>query len=123
MNDSLYKTPNSKIDEPVFVEREERKGRRAYVMYMFMIWIVLPLLVSFVFGVFGFGEGALSSIEEAGKSTVRLDIFYAWYLSIPLYIWVTYRRVTDTYLSPWTTLIFVLPILNFVILFWPPKRH
>lgn len=106
--------------------RDESKGRRAYVIYLFLIIFILPWLVDFTLNLVGisFNESNyLVSGTQNGHFVqgVRFGLLSAWYLQIPLFAFITYRRVSDTNLSIWLTPIFMLPFVNLFMWFWPPK--
>jgi hypothetical protein len=123
-----YQPPESNLDtKPANETRDVSKGRRAYVFQLFLIWIVLPLITTFLARVTGLDEGGVTTtVSEPGEhyqsKTFHLDMLYAWYLSFPLFVWVTYRRLQDTSLSPWLTIVFILPVINLMLWFWPPAR-
>lgn len=110
-------------------DRDETKGRRAYVINLFCIFIVLPFGAAILGNAINYDFATLSQIvkfDASGQqiaSGFRFNVLSVWYLSIPLFIWCTYRRVTDTNLNVWLTLVFLLPFVNLVIWFWPPKKQ
>ena len=123
-----YSSPESNVEKEGIKERRETTmGRRVYVINLFLIWVVLPLLAGYLFKAIGIDEiGALKKIttfKDGSQVGVRffLDSLYVWYISIPLFIYCTFRRVQDTRLSPWFTLLFILPVINIAIWFWSPK--
>jgi hypothetical protein len=110
-------------------DRDETRGRRAYVINLFCIFIALPLGAAILGNAINYDFSTFSQIvkfDENGQqiaSGFRFNVLSVWYLSIPLFIWCTYRRVTDTSLNIWLTPIFLLPFVNLVIWFWPPKKQ
>jgi uncharacterized membrane protein YhaH (DUF805 family) len=123
-----YQPPESDLDtrSPDYT-RDVSKGRRAYVFQLFLIWVILPLVATFLARATGLDEGGVTTtVSKPGDryqfKSVHLDMLYVWYLSFPLFVWVTYRRLQDTNLSPWLTILFILPLINLVLWFWPPAR-
>ncbi len=108
--------------------RDETKGRRSYVMYLTGIFIGLPIAANIIGNAIGWDFSGLShiaKINEEGTQIahgVKLDFLSVWYISIPLFIWVTYRRVSDTSINVWLTPLFLLPFVNFLLWFWPPRK-
>jgi len=128
-NNNPYESPASNVEEEMpKVRRDEAKGRRAYVFQLFMIWIILPLIASFIARYFGIDDGGVNKTAKFNMSNeivgtgFKLDIFYVWYLQVPIYIYYTRDRVSDTGLNLWFTLLFILPVINFALWFWPPKH-
>lgn len=123
-----YQPPESNLDTArENYHRDVSKGRRAYVFQLFLIWIILPLVATFLARVTGLDEGGVTTTaskpgDRYQFKSVNLDMLYVWYLSFPLFVWVTYRRVQDTNLSPWLTILFILPLINLALWFWPPAR-
>lgn len=126
-----YKSPEAELSDSSELDqrppRDETRGRRAYLFQLFMIWIVLPALASYIIPLIGLGEGGVSErvrFDQNGNRVAtgfNLDILYVWYLQIPLFIYYTRNRVLDTGLNPWFTAVFVLPVINIAMWFWPPK--
>lgn len=124
-----YQTPDSELNSGApEINRDRSRGRRAYLFQLFMIWIVLPALASFIVQASGLGEGGIREMNRSNpdgrviSSGWHLDILYVWYLQIPLFIYYTRNRVLDTGLNPWFTALFMLPVINIALWFWPPKN-
>ncbi|MFT4907060.1 MAG: hypothetical protein ACI978_001135 [Oleispira sp.] len=112
-----------------YIGRDEANGRRVYLGRLFLIFIFLPICIEILGNAIGFDFGTFSKIvkvDSAGDNIgtgFRMNIMSAWYLSLPLFIYFTYKRVSDTSLSPWLTVIFLLPVINIVIWFLPPRKN
>ena len=125
--DENYKAPESKlIHEEIRPPRDESHGRRSYVICLFLLFIVLPPLLSFVLGLIGIDKPSVQNIEylnSAGESNsrLRLNMLEYWFLQIPIYIYMTRNRVKDAGLNAWFTVLFIFPVINLAMWFWPPK--
>jgi ABC-type uncharacterized transport system permease subunit len=108
---------------------DESKGRRAYVLNLFGIFIILPALASYLAHLIGFDIStftAIAKVDANGNQIAqgfKMNFLSVWYLSLPLFVFFTYRRVTDTKLNPWFTVLFVLPFINLIIWFWPSNKR
>ncbi len=108
------------------MERDETHGRRAYLINLFLIFIILPPVVSFMLRTVGIDLPSLFNINktnEGGHSVYgyQLSFLEFWYIQIPLFIYITRNRVLDAGFNQWFTLLFMLPLVNMAIWFWPPK--
>jgi hypothetical protein len=109
--------------------RNEMNGRRSYLMRLFGIFIFLPTCAEVLGNAIGFDFGTFSTIikVDSNGNTIatgfRMEFLSVWYLSLPLFFYYTYKRVTDTSLNPWFTILFILPVINLVIWFWPHKKN
>ena len=116
------------MSDRVVSERNEMNGRRAYIFRVFAVFILLPLSAEIIGNAIGYDFGSLSStikVDSAGNQIAQgfsLNVLSTWYISVPLFIYFTYKRVTDTNLNPWFTVLFVLPLINLIIWFWPPGK-
>lgn len=119
-----YTAPEANLDaEKNPVERDETGSRRAFVIIMFTIWIIVPPIILFVLNLLGFSnEEAVTTYDTQKGSGFRIDLLSAWYLTIPLHFYITYKRIADTSLPIWTIAILWIPVINFILCFWPPKE-
>ena len=120
MVESPYSTPKSEVlpDVPLTVRIMTRKK---YFCCLILVWVIIPAIASLVVVGAGWGQGGIRSFTSStGSSGYTLDFFYVWYISLPIFIFFTYKRVKDAGMSGWFTVLFSLPIINFAIWFWPP---
>lgn len=123
-NDDLYRAPESQLTNDAEMTPVPRIfSRKRYFASLLLVWIVIPLVASFIAVSTGIDEGGLSSYAENGTSGFHLDSLYVWYISLPMFLWFTFQRVKDTGLSGWFTLLFMLPLINLIIWFWPPQKQ
>ena len=80
--------------------------------------------MNFTFEIIGItAQTQVSTLEYVDGHSVqgiKYDLLAYWYIKIPLFIHVTYSRVCNTGINKWFTLLFILPIINLVLWFWPP---
>ena len=91
-----------------------RMNRTHYVAVVVVALYLLPLLLSALFRALGI---PLFSLAALSSGPVSLMAF--WYLQIPLFAWATLRRVQDVGWPRWAAAVLWLPIVNFVLWFWP----
>lgn len=107
---------------------ENRSNRVVYVASLFGIFLVLPLLGHFIATAFGFNLGVFETVyrfDQQGNvigEGARYNLLSIWYINLPLYIIATRARVINAGFNQWLTVLFILPLVNFVIWFWPAKK-
>ena len=121
----------SRIDKDIEPEitRESRSfyTRSDFFWGMVSIWIILPVVASLVFSYFDIDIGGIErrvkvSDGQVVGSGITFDLFSVWLLQIPLHIHSCYKRVMDTRLNKWFTVILCLPVFNLALLLWPSKK-
>jgi hypothetical protein len=108
-------------------DRNEEGSRTAYILKVIGIFVGIPIVANIVGHYVGFDFSGLSGGWRSTASghpvySIGLNPLSVWYIQIPLFIRATYLRVLDAGMNKWLTLLFILPVINLLIWFWPPKR-
>ena len=114
--------------------QEERIGKRMsgsrsqFFGGILMAFLFIPLVAYVLGNVLGIDFGAIDKIFKVKDGEVigsgfRFNLLSVWYISIPVYLYYAYRRISDTNLSNYLLVILCLPIFNLILLFWPSKKY
>lgn len=107
-----------------------RASRKQY--WLFVLWcVIIGFVVSFVLSfISGFAIGAeLPYAEDITKVTSILNLIFSVVFNFGILIpslAIQARRLRDGGFSPWLLLLYLIPIIGWIILFvlyiWPSKK-
>ena len=102
-----------------------RINRLSYIYLLLMLWFVFPVLTNSVLSLFGLGTATVQPssfpLESGSRTSVRttIDISYLLLAIIPIHFFLTARRVVDIGWNPILSIFLGLPLINFLLWFWP----
>lgn len=101
-------------------------GRFSYILSIFLIFVVLNPVLNYVMGLIDMTPETQILVHgvKNGHSVygASFDLLAYWYIKLPLFIHITYSRVTNAGLNKWLTLLFILPVINLLLWIWPPMK-
>ncbi len=106
------------------IKSSPRLGRVEYVYWNALIWFFLPVMLIVIFErVFGINIAEVTrfSGDVIGRK-VKLDLTAFWFLQIPFAIIFTDGRVQDLGWPKVLAFLMWVPILNFLLFFWPGNK-
>ena len=92
-----------------------RLNRTQYVAVTVVVLYLLPILGGVLLRYWGLP--VWTGFGSGGQTAISLMAF--WYVQIPVFAWATLWRVQDMGWPRWSAAVLWLPIVNFVIWFWP----
>ena len=132
-SDNIYNLPESDANQIVGTgsTNGKRINRLNYISWVISIWFILPVMVAvIIIKLFGTNIADIRYIVKILEGSVRatgykvtFDLFAFWYIQIPIFIYFTLKRIRDIELNQWLVIPFSLPLVNFIVWFWPGSNE
>ncbi len=102
-------------------------GKAYYFWMLLPSFVFIPLLIDIILSLIGVDLGFVRETIGPTKlgsigTKISINFLAVWYISIPVYLFITYKRVRDIGLNIWVFVLFVIPSLNLTLIFWPSKK-
>ena len=123
---------NEEVEQVLISDSQKKNSRMNRINYIgisLFVMFIAPMILTALLHKIGIVVYEVTPVVkemmngDLGKGfRTRINIFAFWYVQIPLLIYITTLRIRDIGWSIWLTAPVMLPIVNFIVWFWPGEK-
>lgn len=117
------------VMEELKVKKAQRIQRMNYIALCLFIFVFAPVMMTttlFKLGLPSVDVFEIAKIYQSGGTAqgmgTSFDLLAFWYIQLPVFFYLSLNRVRDIGWNQWLAVISAVPLVNFILWFWPGNK-